>query len=289
MRIFLLSLLVLSLLFASALAETTELIASVPASHTVTILIGEHGRVGNDSGTYRETASFTVERFGALSLDILPEWGWTLSGATASSAENLVLTEDKVVLSRAVSDLTVSLSFAETDAPMMKLAAEELTLAPGMTLVLPAQFAPSSLLPEAVRWESDHPDAVSVDASGRITAKAAGTATLTATSGNLSASCSLTVREMKQTAFPENLRELRDSAMVGDTSLEIVRFGDSLEAIRKEAFLNCGNLRFVYLPPGVQIIGEDCFKGCGSLTLLLPAGAEIPACVKDSGVPFLTY
>ncbi len=76
----------------------------------------------------------------------------------------------------------------------------EITLKKGDTYQLVAVVSPADATTQTLAWASDKTDVATVDATGKVTAKAAGTATITATSTdgtNLSASCVVTVTEPK--------------------------------------------------------------------------------------------
>lgn len=70
----------------------------------------------------------------------------------------------------------------------------ELTLQEGFEATLSATFAPADAKYQTVAWTSNNSDVATVDRNGKVTAVAAGTATITATSNNgISATCTVTV------------------------------------------------------------------------------------------------
>jgi len=71
----------------------------------------------------------------------------------------------------------------------------ELILKTGENGVLTASVDPSDST-DSVIWSSTDSTVVTVDETGRITAAGPGTATITATAGNVSASCTVTVKEL---------------------------------------------------------------------------------------------
>lgn len=74
------------------------------------------------------------------------------------------------------------------------LSETSLTLDIGGTAELTASIAPENATVKTVTWESDKPDIASVDSTGKVTAKAAGTAKITATTANnKTADCTVTV------------------------------------------------------------------------------------------------
>ena len=69
----------------------------------------------------------------------------------------------------------------------------DLTLDVNDTEKLTATVNPNDATNKTVTWKSDKPEIVEVDSNGNVTAKAAGTATITATADGKSASCKVTV------------------------------------------------------------------------------------------------
>lgn len=95
--------------------------------------------------------------------------------------------------------ITCALAFAACDdttvpAESVELSNATLTLEIGETEILTATVKPDNATDKTVTWSSDQTDIVSVDNTGKVTAKAAGTATITAkTHNNKSATCAVTV------------------------------------------------------------------------------------------------
>lgn len=73
------------------------------------------------------------------------------------------------------------------------LSQETLELVEGETARLTATVAPDNATDKTVTWTSNKPEVVSVDASGLVTAVSAGEAKITASAGEKSATCSVTV------------------------------------------------------------------------------------------------
>ena len=69
----------------------------------------------------------------------------------------------------------------------------DLTLDVNDKATLAATVKPDDATNKTVTWKSDKPEIVEVDSNGNVTAKAAGTATITATADGKSASCKVTV------------------------------------------------------------------------------------------------
>lgn len=79
----------------------------------------------------------------------------------------------------------------------VSLSKTDLTLAVGAEVTLAATVTPENATDKTVEWKSDKPDVAIVDANGKVTAKAAGEATVTVTTkdGGKTASCKVTVQE----------------------------------------------------------------------------------------------
>ena len=72
---------------------------------------------------------------------------------------------------------------------------ESITLNRDQTFQLTATVEPDDATSPEVSWVSDTPGVAEVDATGKITAKAAGSAVITATADGVSATCTVTVTE----------------------------------------------------------------------------------------------
>jgi uncharacterized protein YjdB len=92
------------------------------------------------------------------------------------------------------------------------------SLTVGATETLVATVTPSNVTNKTVSWKSSNTSVASVDQNGKVTAKAAGTANITATTTdgtNLSATCQVTVTPVLATGISLNMSSL--SLNVGDT------------------------------------------------------------------------
>lgn len=74
-----------------------------------------------------------------------------------------------------------------------------LALFPGDTTALTATVGPDTATDKTVTWESSDPNVATVDQSGKVTAVAPGTATITATAGGKTATCTVTVTDRTYT------------------------------------------------------------------------------------------
>ena len=101
-----------------------------------------------------------------------------------------------------------------------------LLLYPGMSEQLTATISPANAADKMVSWTSDNTSAVTVDGNGIVYAVAIGSATITATThdGNLTATCTVTVRQPVTGAVDLGLSVKWASFNVGATAPE--EYGD---------------------------------------------------------------
>ena len=165
----------------------------------------------NQTVTEGQTASFTVTATGenptyqwSQSTDQGKSWT-EISGATGSTYTTAATTTSMSgyqyrcevsnsagsVTSNAV---TLTVNAATVSVTGVKLNTETLELFTGNTATLTATVEPSNATNKNVTWSSDKPDVATVE-NGKVTAKAAGTATITVTTedGNKTATCTVTV------------------------------------------------------------------------------------------------
>ena len=129
-----------------------------------------------------------------------------------------------------------------------------LALFPGDTTALTATVDPDTATDKTVTWESSDPNVATVDQSGKVTAVAPGTATITATAGGQKATCTVTVTDRTYTVS------------VNPTSLEFDTIcpGDAQPDAKTVTITNTGNQTVeVTLPaaPGYTITGGKGFTG----------------------------
>ena len=115
---------------------------------------------------------------------------------------------------------SITVTFAapaeEIAATSISLDQTALSLTEGATATLKATLAPENAT-TTVTWESSD-EAVATVAAGKVTAKAIGTATITAKAGTLSATCAVTVTEAPD---PTNCAEAAEAALsVSDNNVE---------------------------------------------------------------------
>ena len=115
------------------------------------------------------------------------------------------------------------------------------------TLQLTASVRPSDITAPLV-WSSDDPDIASVSSSGKVTAKAPGTAVITVSVGTVSASCTITVNSAAGI-------NLGSEAVIPDGVYYIKKAGtDFAVSIKDQSAADCGNVVIWAFDP------EDLFE-----------------------------
>lgn len=97
---------------------------------------------------------------------------------------------------------SVSAAQAESSVQSVTVSPKTLTLEVGKISKLSASVAPANAKDQTVTWSTSDAKIASVDKQGTVTAKAAGEATITATAGGKTASCTVTVNKV---VVPETL------------------------------------------------------------------------------------
>jgi uncharacterized protein YjdB len=113
---------------------------------------------------------------------------------------------------------TFAVSLAnETPVTEVKLDRSILNMNVGDTGTLSATALPTYAVDRTVTWSSNNPDVAAVDQNGVVTAKKAGTATITASSNGKTATCSITVYNVYATGVTLNKTSLTLEAGESET------------------------------------------------------------------------
>ena len=138
---------------------------------------------------------------------VLPEViSWSSSDDTTVSVDNegkisaLKVGEATVTASAEVNGETVTATCKVTVLPIpassVTISAEDATLFVGQIFALTAEVKPEDTTYPTITWKSDKESVATVDEKGTVTAIAAGTANITATCGEVSATCVVTVKTL---------------------------------------------------------------------------------------------
>lgn len=96
-------------------------------------------------------------------------------------------------------DVTMRAIYEETPVSSVSLNRSSLTMTVGDTFVLSAAVSPSNALAKTVTFTTSDSSVANVSSSGQVSAYKAGTATITATAGNVKATCTVTVNAPVET------------------------------------------------------------------------------------------
>jgi len=183
------------------------------------------------------------------------------------------------------------------------------SLSVGATEQLTATIAPSNATNKQVSWESNNSAVAEVSASGLVTAKQAGTATITVrtTDGNKTATCVVTVKSNETTICDNPIASGKagdlDWALCPDGTLTIsgngvmpdyeptpdpnphpisnapwfsysnsilkIEITEGIVNIGSYAFTLCRNLNAVTIPSSVTTIGNEAFADCMNLETII--------------------
>lgn len=118
------------------------------------------------------------------------------------------------------SSTTATVVIPPVEASAITLSAYDVTLLVQQTYQISAVVIPENAIDKSIAWSSDNTAVATVDQNGLVTAKAVGVANITATCGNVSATCVVTVIDNTPVEIPVA------SLTVSPTSLEFTE-GDS--------------------------------------------------------------
>ena len=184
MRRFLFCCLSILFLFASC---TREMAPSITLDReTLDIKVGE-------TGTLHATAVVYTKETRTVS------WA-SVNTAIASVHQGRVIghAPGKTIITASVGSEVAScdVTVHAIDVTGVTLDKTELTMKEGTSLALTATVSPSDATFKNVLWSSDNPEVATVSSNGRVSAKKAGTATITVTTtdGSKSATCTVTVK-----------------------------------------------------------------------------------------------
>jgi len=199
----------------------------------------------------------------------------------------------------------------------VKLNQTAATLLQGSTLQLTAIFAPVYATNKKVTWSSSNSSVASVDTTGKITALAAGTATITVTTedGNKTATCEVkviaapcdspiasgttgdliwmlcpdgTLTIIGQGAMPDYAWGGGDAPWYSMRSnIRSVDITDNVKSIGANAFSNYNSLTSVTISNSLTTIGQFAFYSCFNLTVInIPQGVETigEAAFEETGI-----
>ena len=159
---------------------------------------------------------------------------------------------------------TVTVTAASTEPEVVSVTGVTLdkttaTLDIDQSITLTATVAPENATNKAVTWASDKTDVATVDANGKVTAVAAGTANITVTTqdGGKTATCVVTVNPATEPEDPTVVREWVDSALDYNYIVDNYGTSDTTEVITVGKFTFDAKIDFVK--------EHSSFKGLGGV------------------------
>lgn len=106
-----------ALLPALALAQdSTTIITTVPSSHTITIVCGEHGKALIDGKAYSGTLTVQADRLGTLVIQAQPNGGYGLWQIMASNLDGVTVKGRTVTLASIHCENTITITFCKLPA-----------------------------------------------------------------------------------------------------------------------------------------------------------------------------
>lgn len=141
-------------------------------------------------------------------------------------------------------DITVSSESVKS----VQLNKEELTLIIGRTEQLIASIFPENADNKTIIWSSDNDNIATVDQNGKVTAKAEGTATITATAGDKTAECVITVTEQENIKLCAHSISLNESLDINFYFKEETAQEVEDEALALKCWRNGDDKNALFLP-----------------------------------------
>ncbi|MDO4335639.1 MAG: Ig-like domain-containing protein [Bacteroidales bacterium] len=184
--------------------------SGVSASCTINVVKTDAGTITLDKTEATLKATETVQ----LTATILPETttdktvNWSSSNPAIATVDNngkvtAIAVGTANITATAASRITASckITVVETPAATITLNKTEASLKATETVQLTATIRPETTTDKSVTWKSSDESIATVDASGKVTAVAVGTADITATAASgIYASCKITVAETPATS-----------------------------------------------------------------------------------------
>ena len=180
----------------SVTSAAATLTVTAKPTYTITAVVVPEGAGSvkvNDSGT-----SATVVESSEVTLTATANEGYRFTGWTSSNGGTFAdASSVSTTFTMPANDVIVTAGFEQYyPVTSITLDKSELSLSIGDSETLTATIEPGDATNKTVTWSSDKPGVAAVDASGKVTAKAAGKATITAMAdGGKTATCVVKVRK----------------------------------------------------------------------------------------------
>ena len=170
-------------------------------------------------------------------------------------------------------ECAVSITKASVPVTGVSLDKTTLTLTEGETATLVATVAPDDATEKSVTWSTSNDKAATVDNNGKVTAVAAGSATITVktTDGEKTATCEVTVEAAVVAVTGVSLDKTTAEMLVGGDDLQLVATVAPADATNKEVEWSTSNSK-------IATVDET-----GKVTAVAAGSVTITATTKDGG------
>lgn len=170
----------------------------------------------------------------------------------------------------------------------VSIAGGDFSLTEGASKQLSATVSPSNATDRAISWKSSDASVASVDASGKVTAVKAGSATVTATAGGKSASVEVTVTK-QQTVVPVESVSISGTGVSGGKATVNVGAGLSLNATVSPSNATDQNVSWISSDDSIATVSSTgAVRGvkAGTAVIMATAGnksASIIVTIENNG------
>lgn len=161
-----------------------------------------------------------------------------------------------------------------------------------MYAYVPVELSPEALQDRISLTYTASNNCVLVDEDGILCPNKAGTATVTASYGDVSVTMNVRViGQSEYSTMPAGVKVIETEAFFGNRDLQAVILPQGIERLEARAFAGCTALKAVWLPASLTYIAPDAFEGCSGLTFYLPdTNAEIALeFVQYYEYPYILY
>ena len=196
-----------------------------------------------------------------------------VTGVKAGEATITVTTED----GGKTATCKVTVSDKEVKVTGVTLTKTTLTLETGASETLTASIAPKDATNQKVSWKSDKPEIATVDASGKVTGVAKGTATITVTTedGGKTATCKVTVSATSVAVTGVTLNKTTASLLVGGSETLTATIAPA-NASNKNVTWASSNTTIATVDASGKVTGVA--KGTATITVTTEDGSKTATC-----------
>ena len=224
-----------------------------------------------------------------LTATVIPEGSytvkWSSSNTDVATVKNGVVTAvgagtATITATAGKYSATCEVTVLEIPVSNIALSTGSVSLIEGDSYTLTATISPDNATDKSVTWSSSDTSVATVT-DGVVTAVDAGTVIITATVGDYSATCEVSVLDVEPWIFDSSTGHLIVNKNYEEEisrnypwnsfrdSIKSVEFSPNVTSIADYAFYYCSSLTSVTIPESVTIIGEIAFYGCSNLKTVI--------------------